>query len=257
MRHGILSSLAVLTLAGLPVMAAAAAAPTDLVIRVISEGGKFVGTSMGGAEIIVRDVRSGEVLARGRTAGSTGDTVRIMAGGPRGTPLADDATAVFTARIDVAEPTLVEVEAYGPLAQPQAAVRVTTQRWIVPGRAATPGDGWVLELPGLVVDLVEPAASQRGAPGTSMELAANVALMCGCPIEPGGIWDAARYDVRATIRRDGEPAGEVRLSYGGRTGHFTGAFPAEKAGVHVVTVTAVDTKTGATGVDATSIVIPR
>ena len=234
----------------------AAAEPTDLTIRVISEGGKFVGTSMGGAEIIVRDVRSGEVLARGRTAGSTGDTARIMAGGARGTAVADEASAAFKARIDIAEPKLVEVEAYGPLAQPQAAVRITAQRWIVPGRPATLGDGWVLELPGLVVDLVEPAASQRAAAGTSIRLAANIALMCGCPIEPGGLWDAARYDVRAEVRRDGQRAGEVRLSYGGRTGYFTGAFSAEKAGAHVVTVTAVDTKTGATGVDATTIIIP-
>ena len=93
MRSGTLARLSALILAGVPVTAAAE--PTDLVIRVISEGGKFVGTSMGGAEIIVRDVRSGEVLAHGRTAGSTGDTARIMTGGPRGTPLADEASAAF------------------------------------------------------------------------------------------------------------------------------------------------------------------
>ena len=163
MRSGALVRLPALILAGLPV--AAAAEPTDLVIRVISEGGKFVGTSMGGAEIIVRDVRSGEVLAHGRTAGSTGDTARSMKGGPRGTPLADETAAAFRTTIDIDEPRLVEVEAYGPLAQPQAAVRVTSQRWVLPGRGATQGDGWLLELPGLVVDLVEPAAHQRGTAG--------------------------------------------------------------------------------------------
>ena len=74
MRSGALVRLSALILAGLPVTAAAE--PTDLVIRVISEGGKFVGTSMGGAEIILRDVRSGEVLAScvdligGKTHGS-------------------------------------------------------------------------------------------------------------------------------------------------------------------------------------------
>ena len=254
MRSGALVRLPALILAGLPV--AAAAEPTDLVIRVISEGGKFVGTSMGGAEIIVRDVRSGEVLVHGRTAGSTGDTARIMKGGPRGTPLADETAAAFRTTIDIDEPRLVEVEAYGPLAQPQAAVRVTSQRWVLPGRGATQGDGWLLELPGLVVDLVEPAAHQLGTAGAAIRLAANVALMCGCPIEPGGIWDAARYDVRASAKRDGQPAGEVSLSYGGRTGYFTGTLPVDKAGAHVITVTAVDTKTGATGVDASSILIP-
>ena len=254
MRSGALVRLPALILAGLPV--AAAAEPTDLVIRVISEGGKFVGTSMGGAEIIVRDVRSGEVLVHGRTAGSTGDTARSMKGGPRGTPLADETAAAFRTTIDIDEPRLVEVEAYGPLAQPQAAVRVTSQRWVLPGRGAMQGDGWLLELPGLVVDLVEPAAHQRGTAGAAIRLAANVALMCGCPIETGGIWDAARYDVRASAKRDGQPAGEVSLSYGGRTGYFTGTLPVDKAGAHVITVTAVDTKTGATGVDASSILIP-
>ena len=254
MRSGALVRLSALILAGLPVTAAAE--PTDLVIRVISEGGKFVGTSMGGAEIILRDVRSGEVLAHGRTAGSTGDTARIMTGGPRGTPLADEASAAFRTRIDIDEPRLVEVVAYGPLAQPQAAVRVTAQRWIVPGRPATQGDGWLLELPGLVVDLVEPAAHQRGTAGAAIRLAANVALMCGCPIEPGGIWDAARYDVRASAKRDGQPAGEVSLSYGGRPGSFPGPFPGQQGRGPVIPVTAVDTKTGATGVDASSILIP-
>jgi len=95
MKLRTLACLTAIALAGLPVVVAAE--PTDLVIRVISEGGKFVATSMGGAEIIVRDVRSGEVLARGRTTGLTGDTARIMAGGPRGTPLADDASAAFAA----------------------------------------------------------------------------------------------------------------------------------------------------------------
>lgn len=254
MRFDVLVRLCALALAGMPV--AAAAEPTDLAIRVISEGGKFVGSSMGGVEIIVRDVRSGEIVARGRTEGSTGNTARIMAGGPRGTPLADETSAVFRTRIDIDEPRLVEVEAYGPLAQPQAVVRVTAQRWIIPGRALTQGDGWVLELPGLVADLVEPAAHQSSASGVSIGLAANIALMCGCPIEPGGTWDAGRFDVRASVRRDGQKAGEVRLTYGGRTGYFTGALPVEKAGAYIITLTAVDTKTGASGVDVSSVLVP-
>lgn len=253
MRFDVLVRLCALALAGMPV--AAAAEPTDLAIRVISEGGKFVGTSMGGVEIIVRDVRSGEILARGRTAGSTGDTARIMAGGPRGTPLADEASSAFRTRIDIDEPRLVEVEAYGPLAQPQAVVRVTAQRWIVPGRPLTQGDGWILELPGLVANLVEPAVHQSATTGSSIRLAANIALMCGCPIEAGGIWDASRFDVRASVRHDGQNAGEVRLTFGGRTGYFTGMLPVEKAGAHVITLTAIDTKTGAVGVDVSSVLV--
>lgn len=245
-----------LALAALAMPAAALAEPTDLTIRVISLGGKFVGSTMGGVDITVHDVRTGRILAHGRTAGSTGDTARIMKGGPRNTAVADESAAAYRARIDIDEPTLVEVQAHGPLAQPQAAVRVTAQQWVIPGRHVTQGDGWVLEMPGLVVDVVEPAAHHRTGSGRTVRLAANVALMCGCPIEPGGSWDAARYDVRATVTRDGGKASEIPLVYAGRTGLFAGELPIEAKGGHVVTVTAVDRTTGAAGVDGTSFIVP-
>jgi len=58
-----------------------AAEPTAVDVRVISKGAKFVGTSMGGCEVVIRDAETGEILARGKTAGSTGDTDRIMRAG--------------------------------------------------------------------------------------------------------------------------------------------------------------------------------
>ena len=230
--------------------------PTEMVVRVISLGGKFVGSSMGGAEITIRDVRTGQVLAHGRTAGGTGDTARIMKGAPRGAPIADGETAAFRASIDIDEPRLIEVEAYGPVAQPQSAMRVRAQQWVLPGRPVNRGDGWVLELPGLVVDAVDPPAHARIS-GQTQAITANVALMCGCPIEPGGIWDAARFDVRAAISREnGEAVADLPLSYAGQTGRFsaTARFPGR--GGYVVTVTAVDTLTGATGLDRTSLIVP-
>lgn len=236
----------------------AQAEPTPLVIRVLSQGGKFVGSGMGGVEIVVRDLRSGAILARGKTQGSTGDTRRIMAGGPRNTALADDGSAAFRTSIDIDEPRLVEVEAYGPLAQPQAAVRATAQRWVLPGRAVDQGDGWVLELPGLVVDGVSPPAHQRLAAGVrSVRVGANIALMCGCPIEPGGLWDAARFDVRAAVRiNDNDAKGdEVSLAYAGATGFFAADLPLSRPGDYVVTITAVDRQTGATGIDRTSFIV--
>lgn len=234
---------------------AASAAPADIVVRVLSEGGKYVGSSMGGASVVVRDALSGAVLAQGVTAGSTGDTRRIMDGGKRGTRLADDQSAAFRAQVEIEAPRLVEIEVVGPLAQRQSAVRVTAQRWLLPGQQVH-GDGWVMELPGLVVDVVAPAAHQRIKAGADIPLSVNVALMCGCPIEPGGLWDSARFDVQATISHDGRPAGTVPLSYGGRTGLFTGRFRPAGSGSYVITLSAVDTMTGATGVDATSVIIP-
>ena len=235
--------------------AAALAEPTDITVRVISLGGKFIGSTMGGARIILRDAQSGEILAEGRTEGTTGDTARIMTGGPRNIAVADGKTAAFHARIDIDEPRLVEVEAYGPLAQPQSAMRVTARQWVLPGRGVTAGDGWVLEMPGLVVDMVEPAAHRRGQAGKAVRVAVNVALMCGCPIEPGGLWDAARFDVRATVRLDGRKVAELPLPYAGHTGYFAADLKLDRPGGYVITVAAVDGRTGATGVDRSSILI--
>lgn len=232
------------------IAAPAGAAPTDITVRVLSEGAKFVGTTMGGVEIVLRDARSGAILAQGRTEGSTGDTARIMAPAPRLARRADAGAAAFRARIDIAEPTLVQLEAYGPIAQPQAAVRVTAQRWILPGLAQDIGDGWVVELPGLVVDAVAPAAHQRLGNRT-VALVANVSMMCGCPIEPGSLWDAARFEVEAELAsRAGRR--RVPLAYAGETGRFAADLTDVAPGDYLVTVTAVDRDSGATGVDRTS-----
>lgn len=233
------------------------AVPTEIHVRVLSLGAKFIGTSMGGVEITLRDAETGAVLAQGVTAGSTGDTRTIMQGGSRNMPVSTPDSAVFRATIDMAEPRLVQVEARGPLAQPQAQVKVTSQQWILPGRGMTTGDGWLLEMPGLVVDAIDPPAQTVLAKDAKIQpLGVNVALMCGCPITPGGLWDAARFAVRASVKRVGAPPVDVPLGYGGRTGYFTGNLPLSGAGAYVVTVSATDGKTGATGVDRTSFILP-
>lgn len=52
--------------------------PTEIVVRVIGKDSKFIGTSMGGMRITLRDAHTGELLATGVTVGGTGDTERIM-----------------------------------------------------------------------------------------------------------------------------------------------------------------------------------
>jgi hypothetical protein len=237
--------------------APALAVPTDIHVRLLSQGAKFVGSSMGGVEVIVRDVHTGETLAGGLVQGGTGDTARIMGGRPRGEPLSTPDSAVWKGTIDLPVPRLIEVVARGPLAQPQAIVSVSSQRWGLPGRGVSTGDGWLMELPGLVVDAVEPAAHEQLAKeATSRRIAVNVAMMCGCPITPGGLWDANGFDVRATLRAPDGAVSEVKLGYGGRTGLFTADLPLAAPGAYVVTVTAYDPKSGAAGVDRTSFLRP-
>lgn len=207
----------------------AAAVPTDVVVRVLSQGAKFIGDGVGGVEVTLAD-GAGRTLASGRIAGGTGDTGKIMGGSPRGTPVATPGAAAFRASVDVSVPTLVTVTVRGPLEHPAAAVTATSQRWLLPGQAVM-GDGWVLELPGLVVR----AGVADG------RISGDVMMLCGCPIEAGGLWDAGRFEVTAVLG-DGR---RVALPFAGRTGHFSAALAGRADGA---VVTAVDRLSGATGV---------
>jgi hypothetical protein len=48
--------------------------------------------------------------------------------------LSDNSTAKFVATLDLSEPRLIEVEAFGPLAQVQGAHRAVSSQWVVPSR---------------------------------------------------------------------------------------------------------------------------
>ncbi|MDZ7811465.1 MAG: hypothetical protein U5L11_17210 [Arhodomonas sp.] len=115
----------------------------------------------------------------------------------------------------------------------------------------------MIELPGFVVNILEPAAAQKLSNAETDEVAirANVMMMCGCPIEPGGLWDADRYEVVATVRRNGEVIAEEPLRYAGTASHFEGEIPVTESGALEVTVHAYDPHNGNTGVDTTTMVV--
>jgi hypothetical protein len=229
---------------------------TELTVRVLAKGAKFVGTSMGGVRVTVRDVETGELLAEGTTAGTTGSTDKIMRE-PRTPhdPVSTEDAAAFRATLDLAEPRLVEVVAWGPLGQRQSANRVSATQWIVPGKHVSSGDAWLLVLPGFVVDVLGPPAHQKRGPEEPLFLRANVTMMCGCPVEPGGLWDAERFEVRAILERNGKPAGEIGLSYAGRTSQFEARIDDPAPGVYEATVYAYDPANGNTGLDRTSWIV--
>jgi len=236
---------------------AAFAEPTEITVRVLGKDSKFIGTSMGGARVILRDAETGEILAKGVTAGSTGDTDKIMHEdcGARAVLSTEDA-AKFTATIDIDEPRLIEAEVFGPLAQKQSANRATATQWVVPGEDLTGGDGWLLELPGYVVDVLAPPAHVRVPADTKdVALRANVVLMCGCPITPGGLWDADKLTVKALVTKNGETQPPVDLAFAGETSQFAGTVPVDGAGVYDVTVYAHSAETGNTGLDRTTFIV--
>jgi len=229
----------------------AVAVPTAITVRVVSKGAKFVGTSMGGVLVTIKDADTGELLAKGVTRGDTGDTKRIMvAEHKRGDALSSEGASKFTATLDLAEPRRIEVTAYGPLAQRQAGNTVSATQWVVPGKGITEGDGWLLELPGMIVDVQAPSThvKLKGVP-QSVKIEANVTMMCGCPIEAGGLWDANKIEVKALLRRNGEAAGELSLKYAGTTSQFAGTWDVNKPGTYEATVYAYDPANGNTGLD--------
>lgn len=232
------------------------AEPTNITVRAISKGGKFIGTSMGGVGITIRDAQSGELLAQGVTRGSTGSTTKIMnTAHKRGEPLSTPDAAAFTTTLDIDQPRLVEISAYGPLAQRQAAARASVTHWLVPGQSIA-GDGLVLEIPGLVVDvLAPPTHSFFDEPPGKVEIHANITLMCGCPITPGGLWDANDLRVAAMVKRNGQPIGTTTLTYAGKPSQFTGKVAATRPGAYEVVVYAHDQKIGNTGLDAATFVV--
>ena len=131
------------------------AIPTTITVRVISKGAKFVGTSMGGAQITLTNKITKKVLAVGVTKGSTGNTERIMKTATyRNDSLSDEKSAKFITSIDISEPTWVEVTTYGPLAQIQAANTSSLSQWVISGKHIDGGDAWLLDLPGFVVDVL-------------------------------------------------------------------------------------------------------
>jgi len=248
-----------ITLVVLATAVTAVAVPTQITVRVKTKDAKFLGSSMGGALITVKNVDTGELLAKGVTSGSTGNTDTIMKKPlTRGGSISDEKSASYTATIDIDEPTLLEIKAYGPLVQRQAANMVAITQWVVPGKHITAGDGILLELPGLVVDVLSPPAHlqlQADAMPQTISIAANVTMMCGCPLKPGDVWDANKFEVKALIKKDGKPAGELQLQFAGSPSQFSGAYELKGAGTYEITVYAYDQANGNTGVDKTSIMV--
>lgn len=235
---------AVLALGSAPALAE----PTDVVVRVIAQDAKFVGSSMGGVRIVLRDPKSGTVLAEGLTEGGTGNTDRIMKSDGRSPLRADGSEAAFSVKLDITKPTLVELDAYGPLDYPESAVHVSQQRWVMPGESVTIGDGWTVELPGLVID------PKTSVAGLSVRISAKVMPMCGCPIAPDGLWPADEYEVNVSAWMDGSPLARNKLAFDTSPGVFSGDVQLPTEGRYELIVFARNTRTGNSGIRTIEVV---
>jgi len=244
MRVGLLFCVAVLH------PFSALAEPTDITVRVIARNAQYVGDLIDGAFVTIIDAASGEVFAQGITAGSAGNPKRTMqTARKRGEPMAAKNDAKFVATLEIDRPSYLQVTAYGPLDRRFSANRASATQWVIPGKHVTGGDGWVLELAGL---LVAPNVAATSVPlaqaRNGIELEAEVMLMCGCPIKPGFYWDAKDYEVAAIVYRGDDEFSRFPLSYAGAASEFAGQFETQIPGVYEFTVYAYDAASGNTGV---------
>lgn len=227
---------------------------TEIMVRVQSKDAKFIGSSIGGAKILIKNAETGELLASGVTNGSTGDTKLIMQQAhSRNQRLSDEETAGFLATLELEEPVFVTVEAYAPYSKKQARVMSSTQLWLLPGKHIT-GDGLVLEVPGFIVDIISPQTHERISAGSSIEIKANVVMMCGCPITPDGIWDANQYEISAILTRDGSKISELKLPAEEKPSTFSAETNLE-AGLYELLIYAYDPVTGNTGLDRSNFIV--
>ncbi|MCM8568262.1 hypothetical protein NE848_02665 [Gramella jeungdoensis] len=227
---------------------------TNVMIRAKAKDAKFIGSSIGGAKILVKDAVTGKILSEGLTTGSTGNTDKIMnQDWKRNQPLSDENTAGFNAVLDIEEPVFVTIEAYAPWNKKQATVMSSTQLWVIPGKDIT-GDGVVLEVPGFVVDILSPQTHERISATNEIEIKANIVMMCGCPIAKDGIWDASQYEVKALITSDKGETSEIKLNQADKVSTFSAKTNLDK-GLYEILIYAYDPVTGNTGVDKTNIII--
>lgn len=226
----------------LPVGPAAAqeAMPTQVTVRAVSNDAKLIQDPVGGAHITIEDAETGEVLAEGRQTGDSGSTDRIMhQPRERGTTIYDvPGAAKYEATLDLTEPTRVRVTAEGPLDYPQAVQTASKTLTLIPGEDVT-GDGLTLTLHGFIVEVLAPTEGEV-RPGDDVAVRARVRMMCGCPTEPGGLWNADRYTIAAQLLRNGRVVAEAPLSFAGTTSEYEGTVSVPNEGATRIRVTARD-----------------
>ena len=226
---------------------------TTVVVRAKAKDAKFIGTSMSGAHIIIREVKTGRILSEGMTEGSTGDTERLMRSPhKRYQNLSTEGAAQYKVSLKLKEPTFVNISATAPGAQQQALVESSTQLWLIPGKDIT-GDGIVLEIPGFAIDILQPQAHQTDTSET-IKITANAVMMCGCPIMPDGLWDSNKMEFTAVISRAGKEVTRKEMNYTGKTSTFEAEFSPPSSGVYEIVVYGYDERTGNTGLDKTTVI---
>ena len=203
--------------------------PTTVVVRVVGNRAMVLGDAVGGAAVTIKDMATGAVLASGVQTGSGGDLRSIMM-----TPRQQieqiyslKGSASFTATLSLTKPTLVEITGEGPLKFPHAKRRASKTVLLYPGKHVA-GDGIVLDINGLIVQIVSPTPDRPLGIGDGVTIRTTVNMMCDCIVEPFGNWDSRQMELYGEVRVDDKVIGRVEFFHQGPKGIFQGDYTIPK-----------------------------
>ena len=151
---------------------------TKIIVRVISKDAKVIGSGVGGALVRIKNLETGEILAQGKQEGGTGETDRIIVQPHKrgeilyGTPGA----AFFQAEIPLEKPTQVEIYTEAPLAYPHAIQKGSKTLTLIPGKHVL-GEGVVIELNGLIVNILNPSPKEVLKKGVEVLIKTEVRML--------------------------------------------------------------------------------
>lgn len=221
---------------------------TKVIVRAKAKDAKFIGSSMGGSMIMIKNALTGELLAKGLTEGGTGNTQAIMNTPKERYDESHVDASAFETTLSLAEPIFVDIQALGPVNH-ESRVMSSTQVWLIPGKHLDE-QGIILEIPGFVIDGLSPKTHQGFSLNEqkSVEIKVNMVMMCGCTISPNGLWDGNMMEVEAHVYVNGEFWKTLPMK-NSEENTFTADLTLEKTGSHEVVITAFDPLSKNTGVD--------
>lgn len=151
---------------------------TKVVVRVTAKDAKVIGSGVGGAFIRIKNLETGEVLAQGKQLGGTGETDRLMVQPHRrGERLYGAAgTAFFQAEIPLEKSAPVEIYAEAPLGYPHAIQKGSKTLVLIPGKHIL-GDGVIIELNGLIVNIIRPSSKKGLKRGEEVDVRVEVKML--------------------------------------------------------------------------------
>jgi len=151
---------------------------TKVVVRVVAKDSKVIGSGVGGALVRIKNLETGEILAQGKQEGGTGDTERIMVQPRRRgeTVYGTSGAAFFQAEIPLERPTQVEIYTEAPLAYPQSIQKGSKTLTLIPGKHVL-GEGVIIELDGLIVNILSPSPKESVKKGEGIVVRAEVRML--------------------------------------------------------------------------------